>query len=468
MKKLLQILACVAVIGSMTIACSKDPGGDNPTGGNQEPLATPELSLSRQTGSSVRVSWNVVENAAMYAYEVDGKGANTAENYVDVSGLTVDVPATIRVRAISSNAKKYSDSEWAEITYTPSWFTQTVALSEGQTMQDCAYNSIEFTWAGSDVKSVKYMFFLTEMVEGSTDADIQSFVATDGLDVPADLVEAINDGGADLKFNYLQSGTSYTIAAFATNKSNAVKFVRSEITTAESELGNVPTDGYKTYLGTYELSCTDSWVLRQGASDLENAGPQTFRIKLTPSVINASYWFTWGIDDKGFFDDLKFSGICAQDYSFVGLAAGEQLAEIDGSAVLTSVTWATITEQGTDKSEFVLWAGLGDESYGGYLVYENGSYSIVFDEGEATDKGVKYNVVVNGFSIASQQGQQLGIYYDVIIPQGPFTVTKIEEQAAPALKSIERPLILNKEFKKRASLSSVMEVAPMARKINLK
>lgn len=157
----LTALFCAVVFS----ACSSD---DNKDKGNEKKLATPSLSYEILSETGFKVSWNLVENAASYAYELDGKADGTAETYVEFNDLEAGSLHVVKVKAVAVLDSEYTDSEWAEIT---------VDLSEaGKTKDfDVTYN-VEGTVVYVEVKPAdKQMTYYSDVI---SEADYQKYGAT--------------------------------------------------------------------------------------------------------------------------------------------------------------------------------------------------------------------------------------------------------------------------------------------------
>ena len=81
-------------------------------------LATPDnLAISNATADSFDVSWDAVQNAASYIYQIDdGEEKTTDKTSVAVNGLTPDKEYTFKVKATGDAGSEWTDSQWATIT----------------------------------------------------------------------------------------------------------------------------------------------------------------------------------------------------------------------------------------------------------------------------------------------------------------------------------------------------------------
>lgn len=107
-KRIRTAMLAVALVAGAT-ACDDDEPEGLPR------LAAPQLSVEK-TSSSFTVTWPAVDNAASYAYIVgDEEQQTTAECQIERTGLTAGTRFTVKVKAVSGDAKRYSDSKWASV-----------------------------------------------------------------------------------------------------------------------------------------------------------------------------------------------------------------------------------------------------------------------------------------------------------------------------------------------------------------
>lgn len=101
---------------AMLAACSDD---DDDNGGGKA-LQSPVLEVTATTGNSIALSWEAVEHAASYAWQVNEEEVrNTTETRLSLTGLKGNTLYKIRVKAVSGSAA-YSDSKWASVEQTTS------------------------------------------------------------------------------------------------------------------------------------------------------------------------------------------------------------------------------------------------------------------------------------------------------------------------------------------------------------
>lgn len=144
MKRTIFIFAALAVLSSVMLSCEKtkpvNPGDDdNPDNPKAAKLETPVLTVSEITGNSITVTWGAIENAAGYESEINGTKSipeGTSATFTDL----VPGEYTIKVRAMSGDTEKYTDSEWAQTKAT---------IEAGEQIRAEAYYAGDYYDAGS-------------------------------------------------------------------------------------------------------------------------------------------------------------------------------------------------------------------------------------------------------------------------------------------------------------------------------
>ncbi len=121
MKKFLQMLACLFTAVAMTACGDDDPVTpiDPPTPPQDDliELAAPELKAGEVTTNTIMVTWSAVANAAGYSYKLnDGEELTTANTALFFENLQPETSYTLKVKALSSDVEKYTESPWALLT----------------------------------------------------------------------------------------------------------------------------------------------------------------------------------------------------------------------------------------------------------------------------------------------------------------------------------------------------------------
>ena len=83
-----------------------------------EQLPQPKLTLGCAYASKTLISWTEVPETTLYEYTVDGKTYTTSERMVTLSNLAKDRAYTFSLRAMTSDATRFTNSEPAELPFT--------------------------------------------------------------------------------------------------------------------------------------------------------------------------------------------------------------------------------------------------------------------------------------------------------------------------------------------------------------
>ncbi|MDE5637597.1 MAG: fibronectin type III domain-containing protein [Alistipes sp.] len=116
MKKLMFMFAAMATMAFA--ACGSDDNGGNEPGGKQR-LATPAPKAEEVTETSFKVAWAAVANADKYVFTVNNGAETTiASTSYTVPDLSANTPYTFKVKAVSADTDKYTESAWGEVKVT--------------------------------------------------------------------------------------------------------------------------------------------------------------------------------------------------------------------------------------------------------------------------------------------------------------------------------------------------------------
>lgn len=100
--KISSCVVCVFLICAFFVGCNLFEGGD----GKKEKLSAPEVVI----GYDGTATWSKVENALYYAYVID----DGAEELTADCSVKIELNQSIKVKAVSSDSKKYTDSDFSE------------------------------------------------------------------------------------------------------------------------------------------------------------------------------------------------------------------------------------------------------------------------------------------------------------------------------------------------------------------
>lgn len=115
--KQLRYFLCLALISAL-FACSDDDSASNESA-RPDQISPPQHLTASVTPESATVSWDAVAEAKCYSYTLD----ESEEVYTTATSVTFDPLApqsshTFRVKAVSGDLSKRTDSDWAQCTFT--------------------------------------------------------------------------------------------------------------------------------------------------------------------------------------------------------------------------------------------------------------------------------------------------------------------------------------------------------------
>jgi hypothetical protein len=253
MKKFFSMMAVLTAMFAF-VACTKGTDNPNNGGGHDNPkgekLATPELSVKEQTATSFTIAWNAVTGADSYLVNFKGKNYTVTDLEYKFENLNAG-EYTVKVLA---KGEGYDNSDKASITVTLTgltevdWFTQEVFLAEDAEEGYTKYNAVWFTWKGEGVTKIEYGLFVTESLEGATDADIKSELNSIPSDQLGTILQYVNGAeGYTGVFSPVDGSTSYTLCTLVADANGLEFLAKSPITTEKAE----QSAALKRWVGTY-------------------------------------------------------------------------------------------------------------------------------------------------------------------------------------------------------------------------
>lgn len=267
MKKIFSLMVIMATAFAF-VACEKaanvddkENPGNKPGPGKETKLATPELSETHDA-TSITISWNPVSGAESYLVSMPGNNANVTECTYTFSNLNAGT-YTIRVKAVG---RGYEDSDNAKIVVELTgltevdWFEQTLANVtepvevDGRVVNP--WNGVYFTWKGTGVAEIRAAMFMTDNLEGASDAEIKEQLT----DASAVLSYVNSEEGYTAVYEGLTGSTSYTLCTLVKNAEGLECLVKGSITTAEAEAS----DAAKSWLGNWTASVDQQYVYGTG------------------------------------------------------------------------------------------------------------------------------------------------------------------------------------------------------------
>ena len=238
-------------------------------------LDKPALIAGSTYTSITVISWDVVQNATAYEYSLDGAAPDTTtKTFWTKKGLFEGKQYTLKVRALSGDSDRFSDSEAAEITFTPTddgsgeiFFSGFHATSDAVNFNVYA-NAGQYYWYDLTPAAVYYRAeskeAFVDSLKGIITAKAQALVDK-GVSKPDAFARVLHSGSADVTLGAYAS-LSYLVTAFGMDlDGNIVGDVNFTPLTTPADLD---TDG-PTYIGpggwftqTIMLGSTDSLATR--------------------------------------------------------------------------------------------------------------------------------------------------------------------------------------------------------------
>jgi hypothetical protein len=358
-----------------------------------------------------------------------GKNYTTAELSYTFENLNAG-EYTVRVKATGAG---YDDSDNAKIVVTLTgltevdWFTQEVFLAEDAEEGYTKYNAVWFTWKGQGIADIQYALFVTESLEGATDADIKGELNSFSGDKLSSILAYVNSAeGFTNVFSPVDGSTSYTLCTLVKNEAGLEFLAKSEITTEEAQL----TEATKRWIGTFTAK-TDKMVNI-------NSDPTA----VTDQVSNFTFTVTAVPGTSDQVDVYGVSNLSAD------LPAFGYVVSQDGVDYLCITAFAAVSEVG--NGVYACWFPFCETSKGHtFVTGEFAAYALAMDaQGNITyqagngelNGGEKFTVVAHDF--LGYDGNQLYLMGDadgndfVNWKYGPISnVTKTEATAAVANKA---------------------------------
>ena len=299
MKKFFSMMLIAAAALSFAACETITPEGpepNKPVGGNEK-LETP-VPTAEAGDTFFTVSWEAITGADSYTLNLKGKNYTTAETSYKFENFNAG-EYTVRVKAVGEG---YKDSDFGSVTVTLTgatdvdWFESTIAPAKENAEEGYGpYNAVEFTWKGTDVKSLSYGLYVSENLIGIDDKTIKDALTA----VSADDLAAVNSAeGLSAVIGPISGGTTYTMCLLATNEAGIEFFSKQEVTTESAQ----PSAEALAWVGTWEVNSTKVYSINDKGEGTEMDGAETFTVNITasPNDPNEVVVDGWSVLGEGF------------------------------------------------------------------------------------------------------------------------------------------------------------------------
>lgn len=344
MKKFFSMMAVLAAMFAF-VACTKSTdepgtgngnGGETPKGGK---LATPELTIKEQDGTSFTIAWNAVSGAEKYKVNFKGANKDTTECEYTFENLNAG-KYTVMVIAMGEG---YENSDKATINVEltglteADWFTQEVFLAEDEEQGLAKYNSVWFTWKGTGIADVKFMLSPAEEVKDYTDADFRDDLSSFDAEQLPIVLEYVNSAdGFTNAFNGCDGGTNYILCTLVTNTDGVEYMVKNEITTEAV----VASEEAKAWVGTWSVNSHNIYSINEKGEGTKSAQEEVFTVTITESS---------SAPNEVVIDGFSVLG---NDWPTFGVVEGDTLYILNGIYL------------GADDTCYYYWVGWYDDPVG--------------------------------------------------------------------------------------------------------
>ncbi|MCR5003287.1 MAG: hypothetical protein K5984_02865 [Bacteroidales bacterium] len=385
-------------------------------------LDMPDVVLGTVSTNITVASWGVVPEAAGYEWTLGDETGTTEKTYITFAGLIADREYTLKVRSLTSDETSRTNSEWTEVTFTPTndgsekmYFSNFTATSDGISFNVYA-NSGQYYWYdiipmieyGKYTSEEEYITAVKENITTKVNALISS-----GKDSETAYASVLKSGSANIVEGVYQS-LSYSVALFQMDLAGNIvgDVTRVEIKTPS----DLDTDGP-------EYASEGDWFEQTMMLGVNTSYPPTtyvaFRRTGTGVVaINYSLYttsnfykqFGTNLDEEalGKIKDAIISGSTASDsqlekvngtgynagytnrtpgtsYTLAALAtntAGEQILAINSVTTRTTTAennWITYALKSTTASSYIIRMNLADGIDIVSGKFFNGNYDDVYN-----------------------------------------------------------------------------------------
>lgn len=208
-----------------------------------EQLPRPEITLGCAYSSKTVISWSEVPGAERYEFTIAGQSRITSERKASFSSLGRQTDYTFTVRALTSDATRYTNSEASELNFTTSDDdVPALLIAPVEVISDAVsfdvYATADQTYFYDVVPAATFVKFTPEQILATYRQTLLDYAADQGISVQLAMASLLKAGTQTLSTTGLVPELSYVIFAFGIN-------LRGEITSDLSHVTVKTTaDGY--------------------------------------------------------------------------------------------------------------------------------------------------------------------------------------------------------------------------------
>jgi hypothetical protein len=350
MKKFFSMMMIAAATFAFA-ACTPTDEPNEPVKPTGKKLETP-VPTAEAGDTFFTVSWEAINGADSYTLNCKGKNYTTAETSYKFENLNAG-EYTVRVKATGAGR---DDSDFGSVTVTltgatsVNWFESSCKPAEVNEDEGYGpYNAIEFTWKGTNVKSLAYGLYYADNLIGVSDAEIKNALKL----VNDETLAAVNSAeGLTSVMGPVDGGTTYAMCLLVTNAEGVEFFSKEEVTTLTAE----PSEATKAWIGTWTVNSTQKYSIDQTGEGTVIEEADSFTVTISASASNP--------------DEVVIDGFSVLGEGFItyGSVEGETLYILNGTNLGMS----------QDGSFYYYWLGWYDfgitiDAYPSNIVTLNGT-----------------------------------------------------------------------------------------------
>ncbi len=187
-----------------------------------EQLPQPRLTLGCAYASKTLISWTEVPETTLYEYTIDGKTYTTSERMVSLTNLAKDRAYTFSLRAMTSDATRFTNSEIAELPFTtsaddipPIIIAPTLVISDAVKFD--IYAAGDKTYYYEILPATTFIKFTPEDLMEAFQSYIVEYARKQGISLQLAMASLLKSGTQTLQVTGLTPELSYVIFAFGMN-----------------------------------------------------------------------------------------------------------------------------------------------------------------------------------------------------------------------------------------------------------
>ncbi len=184
-----------------------------------EQLPQPKLTLGCAYASKTLISWTEVPETTLYEYTVDGKTYTTSERMVTLSNLAKDRAYTFSLRAMTSDATRFTNSEPAELPFTTSaddipaiLIAPTLIISDA--VEAAVYAASDETYFYDVMPAATFIKYTPEQIMEAYQQYALDFAQKQGISIQLAMASLLKSGTKTIQVTGLTPELSYVAFAF--------------------------------------------------------------------------------------------------------------------------------------------------------------------------------------------------------------------------------------------------------------